>query len=144
MAKSLFPTVEIPSLSIPKQDNDMRYKRSLGWDLKSGDFIRDGSGKIVEDNGRDAYMVWCIKTSTTERYACEAYPHSIGTELESARQESTEDAVELAAERTIREALMVNPRTESVSDFEFTWDGDALHISFVVKGYDLEEFQIEI
>ena len=39
---------------------------------------------------------------------------------------------------------MVNPRTESVSNFEFVWNGDELHVSFVVKGKDIDEFTVEI
>ncbi len=145
MANTLFPTVSIPSLSKPVQDNDIRYKRSMAWDLKSGDFVRDGSGRILEDTGRDAYIVWCVKVSTTERYSRSGYPNSIGSEIEAARKEKSNEAVELALERTIREALMVNPRTEYVRDFLFTWsNGDNLNVSFTVKGKNLEEFQITI
>ena len=143
MAKQLFPVVSIPSLSRPKQDNDVRYKRAPAWDLKAGDFVRDGAGKIVTDTGRGAYMVWCVKTSLTERFAKLAYPSSIGAELEAAKQEKSQDAVELALERTIREAIMVNPRTEYVRDFSFRWDGDHVHASFTVKGKNIEEFQVE-
>lgn len=144
MAETLFPVVEIPSLSKPKQDNDIRYKRSAAWDLTKGDFVRDGAGKILTDTGRDAYAVWCIKVSTTERYAHLAYPASIGAELEAAKAEASRDATELLLERTIREAIMVNPRTEYVRDFDFTWNGDHLQVVFTVKGKDIEEFQIEI
>ena len=145
MANTLFPTVSIPSLSLPKRYNDIRYKRSMAWDLKAGDFVRDGAGKIQEDNGREAYMVWCIKTSTTERFTKLAYPDTIGGEIEAAKKASSDEAVELALERTIREAIMVNPRTEYVRDFEFTWiDGDHLRVSFVVKGKNIQEFPLSI
>ena len=144
MAESLFPVVEIASLSKPQKENDIRYKRSAAWDLEKGDFFRDGAGKVETAIGRDAYIVWCIKTSTTERYAHLAYPSSIGAELETAKAESSNDAAELLLERTITEALMINPRTEYVRDFLFEWNGDHLHLTFTVKGKDLEEFQIEL
>ena len=143
MAKTLFPVVSIPSLSKPKQDNDIRYKRAPAWDLQAGDFVRDGAGKILTDTGRDAYVVWCVKTSQTERFAKLAYPSAIGAELEAAKQEKSPEAAELALERTIREALMANPRTEYVRDFAFQWDGDNVHVTFTVKGKNIEEFQIE-
>ena len=143
MAKQLFPVVSIPSLSRPKQDNDVRYKRAPAWDLMAGDFVRDGAGKILTDTGRDAYRVWCVKASQTERFAKLAYPSSIGAELEAAKQEQSQEAVELALERTIREAIMVNPRTEYVRDFSFLWEGDHVHASFTVKGKGIEEFQVE-
>ena len=143
MAKQLFPTVSIPSLSKPKQDNDIRYKRGPAWDFESGDFVRDGAGKIVTASGRDTYLTWCAKTSMTERFAKLSYPSSIGTEMEAAKHEKSRETVELALERTLREAIMVNPRTEYVRDFQFTWDGDDVHIAFRVKGKNIEEFQIE-
>ncbi|MBQ9348904.1 MAG: DUF2634 domain-containing protein [Oscillibacter sp.] len=142
MANILFPTVSIPSLSRPKQNTDVRYKRAPMWDIEAGDFVRDGAGKILTDIGRDAYVVWCIKTSQTERFAKLAYPSAIGAELETAKQEKSQEAVELALERTIREALMVNPRTEYVRDFDFVWDGDQVHVTFTVKGQNIEEFQL--
>ena len=144
MANQLFPTVAIPSLTKTKKNVDYRYKRSAAWDPATGDFIRDGAGKIVEHSGRDAYMIWCMKTSLTERYAKLAYPHSIGSELEDAKHEQSPSAVELALERTLTEAIMVNPRTEYVRDFAFLWRGENLKVTFKVKGYDLEEFQIEL
>lgn len=144
MANTLFPTVSIPSLEKPKETADLRYKKSMAWDLERGDFIRDGAGKIETHSGRDAYVVWCIKTSTTERYTKLAYPNSIGSELEDAKREQSDAAVELALERTLTEALMVNPRTEYVRDFVFVWNGEHLQVTFTVKGRDLEEFQIEL
>ena len=41
---------------------------------------------------------------------------------------------ESMVQRTITEALMVNPRTEDVRDFAFSWDGDSMHCTFTVKG----------
>ena len=46
-------------------------------------------------------------------------------------------AVESAIERTISEALLVNPRTEYVRQFEFVWNGDAVSVSFVLKAWIL-------
>ena len=39
---------------------------------------------------------------------------------------------------------MVNPRTEYVRQFEFVWNGDAVRVSFVVKGVDIDEFKVSI
>lgn len=144
MAETLFPVVEIASLSKPQKDNDVRYKRSAAWDFEKGDFARDGAGKVEESTGRDAYMTWCMKTSLTERFAKLAYPNSIGGEIEEAKQEKSRAAVELALERTLTEAISVNPRTEYVRDFEFEWYGDEVKTRFKVKGLNIEEFQIEV
>lgn len=144
MAETLYPVFDIPALTIPEPDSDIRYRKSAAWDLKKGDFVRDPTGKVQESTGRDNYMVWCIKTSLTERYTCEAYPDNLGAELEEAKRQKTEAATELMLERTIRESIMTNPRTEYVRGFLFDWQGDQLNVTFTVKGQDLEEFTVTI
>lgn len=43
------------------------------------------------------------------------------------------------------DALLVNPRTEWVRDFEFDWNGDSMNCSFKVKGKEWDKvFQINI
>lgn len=84
-------------------------------------------------------MVWCYKTARTERYACLAYPSELGAEMEAAMEDDDEMTVESMVERTITDALMVNPRTEYVQDFEFSWNGDEMHCRFRVKGMDWDE-----
>ena len=80
----------------------------------------------------------------TQRYTCAAYQDEIGTELDEALAEDSEKAVESAIERTISEALLVNPRTEYVRNFEFSWSGEAVSVSFTVKGVDTDEFKVSI
>ena len=80
----------------------------------------------------------------SHRDACLAYPDEIGTELDEALNEPDEEAVQSALERTITEALMVNPRTEYVRGFTFEWNGDNVSCSFIVKGIENEEFQVTI
>lgn len=140
----LFPTVEVPELIQESEQYDEKYKPSVAWDLEAGDFVRNGANQLLECDGRDAYRVWCVKVVNTERWTCLAYPDSIGTEMESALKEKTNAAVESAVERTITEALLVNPRTEYVRGFEFAWNGDELFCSFTVKGIDWEEFPLSV
>ena len=64
--------------------------------------------------------------------------------MNEALAEDSEKAVESAIERTISEALMVNPRTEYVRSFEFSWSGEAVSVSFTVKGVDTDEFKVSI
>lgn len=141
---ALFPVVEVPELIEESEQYDEKYKPSIAWDLEKGDFVRNGANQLIECNGREAYRVWCIKNVLTERYACMAYPDSIGTEMESALKEKSNGAVESAVERTITEALLINPRTEYVRGFSFIWNGDELHCSFTVKGIDWEEFPLSV
>lgn len=140
MAGALFPVFEVPEFTEESAEYDVQYKRSAKWDVQAGDFVRDGANRVTECSGREAFMVWCYKTARTERYACLAYPSDIGVEMEAAMEDDDEMTVESMVERTITDALLVNPRTESVQDFEFSWDGDEMHCRFRVKGMDWEEF----
>lgn len=139
MADELFPVVEVPEFSAENEEYDTEYRRSVRWDPAAGDFVRDGANRMVECDGKEAYAVWCFKIAQTERYQCLAYPDSIGTEMERALDNDDEKTVESMVQRTITEALMVNPRTEDVWDFNFSWDGDSMHCMFKVKGVGWDE-----
>lgn len=139
MSQPLFPVVEVPEFIPENTGYDTEYRRSVRWDPVTGDFVRDSANRMVECDGKEAYAVWCFKISQTERYRCLAYPDSIGTEMERAMDNDDEKTVESMVQRTITEALMVNPRTEDVFDFEFSWDGDVMHCKFRVKGINWDD-----
>ncbi|MBQ6091364.1 MAG: DUF2634 domain-containing protein [Lachnospiraceae bacterium] len=139
MAESLFPVVEVPDFIDESTEYDTKYKRSVKWDPVKGDFVRDGANRVVECNGKEAYAIWCFKIAQTERYRCLAYPDSIGTEMEKAMDNDDERTVESMVQRTVTDALMVNPRTEYVRDFVFSWDGDNMTCRFKVKGIEWDE-----
>lgn len=139
MSQPLFPVVEVPEFIPEDMGYDTQYKRSVRWDPAAGDFVRDGANRMVECDGREAYAIWCFKIAQTERYRCLAYPDSIGTEMERALDNDDEKTVESMAQRTITDAIMVNPRTEEVRDFVFCWDGDNMHCKFKVKGIGWDE-----
>ena len=139
MSQPLFPVVQVPEFMSENAGYDTEYRRSARWDPAAGDFVRDGANRMVECDGREAYSIWCFKIAQTERYRCLAYPDSIGVEMERALDNDDEKTVESMVHRTITEALMVNPRTEDVLDFEFSWDGDNMHCRFKVKGAGWDE-----
>ena len=142
--RTLYPVVDIPAFAEEEDAYDSEYKSSLAWDLEKGDFVRDMSNRIKRSDGLEAYKVWCIKTVQTQRFSCLAYDDDIGTERDEAAAEGDDNAVELAMERTIEEALIVNPRTEAVEDFVFSWEPDALSIAFTVSAVGWESFPLEI
>ena len=139
----LFPTVKVPEFIENIDNYDREYKPSLVWDLKAGDFARTASGRVPYSEGKDAFQVWCVKCVATERLTCLAYADDIGSEMESAVKLNDRKAVELAIRRTITEALMVNPRTQSVDEFTFEWEPDSVHVSFYVTGVDNDQFELE-
>lgn len=109
MSQPLFPVVEVPDFISEDSQYDTQYKRSMKWDPELGDFVRDGAHRIKECDGKEAFAIWCFKIAQTERYRCLAYPDSIGTEMERAMDNDDEKTVESMAERTITDAIMVNP-----------------------------------
>ena len=137
--------VDVPEFLEETTEYDTQYKRTMKWDIEKGDFVRDGANKVQECSGEEGFMIWCYKIAMTERYACLAYPDEIGAEMEDATDDDEADIVESQVERTITEAIEVNPRTEWVGDFEFFWDGDVMHCTFNVKGIEWNQvFQISI
>lgn len=144
MADELFPVVDLPAYEEENEEFDITYKPSVAWDLEKGDFILDSKGAMKRNEGLEAYKVWCIKAVSTERYSCLAYDNDIGTEMEDALREEDDNAVELAIERTIEEALMANPRTESVGDFVFEWEPQIVLVKFTVYAVYWESFDLEV
>lgn len=144
MADELFPTFDVPELDEEAEEYDTSYKRSIRWDPELGDFTRDSSNRLVECDGYEAYMTWCYKMVQTQRDSHLAYIEEIsgsdlGVEMEEISQEDDHETVESMIERTMTEALETNPRTESVDNFVFSWDGDKVHCEFIVKGADWDE-----
>lgn len=143
-AQSLFPVFDLPKVAAPAAAQERKYHPSICFDFDTGDFLRDGAGKLVQCDGREAYRQWCQKTAMTERFTHLAYTAGIGTEMVEAMAQDDRAAVESAVERTINEALMVNPKTEYVRRFTFEWRADTLTCDFVVKGQDWEELSISL
>lgn len=142
--KGLFPTFDVPEILEDSQVYEEKYKRSVWWDFEKGDFVRDGANRILYCSGMEAYQAWCVKMAETERFACLSYPEELGVEMEEALKEDSGKAVESAIERTITEALSVNPCTEYVREFSFMWDGDRVNCDFKVKGLEWGEFPLSI
>lgn len=144
MDEELFPTFDVPEVDEEEEEYDTEYKRSIRWDPELGDFARDSSNRLVECDGHEAYMIWCYKAVQTERESHLAYIEEVsgsdlGVEMEDVSQEDDHETVESMIERTMTEALEVNPRTEYVGNFVFSWDGDTVHFRLDVKGTDWDE-----
>ena len=140
MAETLFPVIDIPELIDDDGLYDYAYRPSCMWDMEKGDFVTDGSNRVIKCDGEEAYKIWCLKAVATERFTCLAYSDEIGAEMEAATKEPDIEAVKSAVERTISETLLVNPRTEYVRSFQFKAVNSKLLCTFVVKGVDIDEF----
>ena len=141
---NLYPAFEMPEIVEQQQTEPApRYGSSWFFDFGTGDFAIDGAGKVIQTDGHTAWAQWCVKTVMTERLACLAYSWDYGTEVEKALKKPTRAMIEAEIERTITEALLVDPRTELVRDFAFRWHADELYVSFTIVPVIGEPARIE-
>ncbi len=130
---SLYSTFDMPEIVEQQQTEPApQYGKSWLFDFAKGDFVTDGAGRVIEADGYTAWAQWCVKAVLTERFAYLVYSSDYGTELEQAMRQPSRAAVEAELERVITEALLVDPRTERVTDFSFEWEGDAVRVGFTV------------
>ena len=135
---------ESPDILDEADEYDDEFHPSVAWDMEEGDFRLDGNGNMIRCSGEDAFKTWCVKSILTQRESCRAYDSDIGAELDEALDWDDHGTVESELRRTITETIMTNPRTETVSGFSFSWDGDAVRITCVVTPISGDDFTITI
>ncbi len=141
---NLFPTFDMPQLVEENRPNLIQYPESPLFDFANGDFVVDGAGRFVMADGHTAWAQWCQKAVMTERFAYLAYSTDYGSELRSARRQPTRAAVKSEIERMITEALLVDPRTQAVVDFDHQFEGDSARVSFTVVPVVGSEQRLEV
>lgn len=132
MADSLFPTFDLPTITITTDDNDPVYNGSFLFDFDNGDFVQDGAGRVVTADPYQAWVQWCVKCVATEWNVHPIYDQDFGCEKEAAMQASSRDETVADLEQSITEALLADARTQSVTDFTFDWYGDECNVGFTV------------
>ncbi|OPY64072.1 MAG: hypothetical protein A4E56_00126 [Pelotomaculum sp. PtaU1.Bin065] len=107
------------------QTSQVKFGRSWRFDFEAGEFVLTTTGKIAESKDEDSWIDWCQKTLLTERYRYLIYSRQYGQEFEDLiRRNLNRAGNESEIKRMVTEALKVDPRTASVDNFKFTWDGD--------------------
>lgn len=134
----LYPTFTAPSIVEDTRARVAAFKGSAYFDFEAGDILLDSAGRVVEANGHEAWLQWCTKQLTTERFGFLGYTNDIGVEFEDARRRDTRAGRESAIARTIKDALMADParRTSDVRSFAFAWGDDKVEVTFTVWGAD--------
>ncbi len=127
---NLYPTFDVPEIVEQETEPAPKYGKSWLFDFAKGDFMTDGAGRVIEADEHSAWGQWCVKAALTERFAYLIYSTDYGAEIEQALKQPSRAAVEAELERTITEALQVDPRTEVVQDFVFEWEGDTVKVKF--------------
>lgn len=140
-SQTLYPVFGVPVVQASNDTGEQKFLPAPLFDFDTGDFVRDGANRVVMVNGRDAFMLWVLKTLQTQAGACQSY-YGFGIDVEACLMEPTRDAVQSALERTISEALLSNPRVDRVYNFEYFWEGSALNVSFIVKPKSWEAFDV--
>ena len=140
-SQKLYPVFEIPAMQASDDTEEQVFLPAPLFDFDTGDFVRDGENRVVMVNGRDAFMLWVLKTLQTQAGACQSY-YGCGIDVEACLMEPTRDAVQSALERTISEALLSNPHVDRVYNFEYLWKGNELTTSFIIKPKSWEAFDV--
>jgi hypothetical protein len=147
MTANLFPIFNAPPVLADIEPTIQRYNPAPLWNLERGDFILDGARKMQYGSGFDAWVLWCVKTVLTQRWAHDGYSPNIGIEMTESFSAPNRKAQESMFERTITEALLADPmgRTTQVRNFRFTWEGgDSLFLTCDVLGTDGNSASIEV
>lgn len=127
----LFPNIPAPDIYDETNQPTIKYGKSWAYDFENSEYMTDGAGRLIELNGYEAWKQWCQKAAMTQRYAYIIYSSNYGTELDEAREQPTRAAVESDTQRAITDALLADPRTGSVKDFTFRWDGGSLFVGLL-------------
>lgn len=131
---SLFPTNQnLPDNVDTTTNPTVNFGSSWQFDFVAGEFVQTPSGQIQTLNDVDAWAEWCKKAIATARYKNLAYSRNYGQEFEDLIGKGyTRLAVESEIERMTREALMIDPRTQSVEGFFFTWHDNAVSFTCTI------------
>lgn len=141
---SIYPEINLPMIAIPRSHRDVKYHGAPNFDYTTGDFVTDGHGRMLLDDGKTAFEKWCLKTCMVERRTRLAYSDKVGIEFETLPKKSSPEAVKSALIRTLTEAILCHPAAEYVKNFRFELEGDNLRVTFDVKGRDLPVSTISV
>lgn len=134
MAENLFPTVGVEAAEYDTSDTaangDVTYGSTVQFDFDKHEFILSPTGKQKEVTEADAWGEWCVKALCTERFNYLIYDSSYGEELDTLLGTSRpHEVIESEIRRMVKECLMCDKRTASVSEFSFQWVEDGIIFS---------------
>lgn len=129
-----------------EEESVVGYKIAPYFDSKSGDFLLNGSGQIVDASEIDAYAQWCENVIATDRYNHGAYTDDIGLDYDEIFSADSREEAEAVIESEIAEALECDPfgRTQYVQNVSFEWIGaDEVNVLVEVIALDNELVTID-
>jgi len=131
--QNLYPVFAIPDVSEQTQGSKITNGKSWQFDFETGTFVTNGGNRMIEADEATALMQWCIGACMTPRGDYLAYSNQYGIDIDEVRNQPTRKAIELVLERTITEAILINPKIDSVKGFRFEWCADGVYVSFEIQ-----------
>lgn len=139
---NLFPTEKIEIIPEPGEQ-PVKFGRSWKFDFDSGEFLVTPTGHIAPANALEAFTEWCQKALLTPRYHYPIYGRGYGHEFGDLIGSSYPRPVaESEMKRIVTSTLMVDPRTGSVDNFVFSWEGDTLFFTCVVTTINSDQITV--
>lgn len=132
----LFPTVGTAEAAyIDEAASDtVNYGKTVQFDFEKHEFILSPTGRQKTVTSSDAWGEWCVKALCSERYKYLIYSDNYGEEIDTLLGKSyPREVVESEIRRMVKDCLMVDKRTASVDNFQFTWIDDGIMFSCDVK-----------
>lgn len=140
-----YPVWDVEDIMVDAEEEALPDIESYAYDYEAKKVFVSSSGKTKRCDAKDAYIFWVVKCVATERYAHEAYSDDFGVGfLAIMRKGDPRSIAESEIRREIKEALSVDNRTVSVSNFRFNWQADNCHITFEVESvYGIDTVTVE-
>jgi len=144
MANNLFPTEPVSGLQIDAEaSTTVKFGRGWKFDFNTGEFVFTPTGRTAPANELEAYMEWCQKALLTARYRFVIYGRDYGHDFDDIIGRAfSRNVIESEIQRVVTETLLVDPRTDSVINFAFTWEEDRLFFSCDVVSIRGDQFQV--
>lgn len=121
----LFPTEDIQVEEqgvLSSSASEIAFGKSWRFDHEQGEFIMTPTGNVSEVLGADAWAEWCKKALATARGRFLVYSRDYGQDYEELIGNAySRSAIESEIVRMTQEALLADPRTNTVDDFTFSW-----------------------
>ncbi len=125
--KGIFPIVQPEAEAAAARP--LPLCREAAWDFDSGTPVFSG-GKPLTVAGAEAVKVWIWKALMTARFRHDVYTWDYGCEAEHLIGQAFTPAVKHSeAVRYVREALLVNPYIQAVTQADVAFSGDDLTIA---------------
>lgn len=137
---NLFPTEPTTADTLGTAEETTKiigYRPSIYFDYEIGDFRRDGANRLVHCTGQEAWVQWCIKCLSTQRYAYLSYPSDYGIDYDIVFNATTRAEAENELTRQISEALAADPlqRLSYIEEMTFDWlDDTSVEVSLTLVG----------